>query len=101
MRAIFAFLIFFSSSACMAQQDDPIFAPPDIQIELDSMMRISEIRFQDGSKRKYEYRKGGLYIVRLYDRKGRLNSTVADEMDEEEMKLKGEIRPLGHIERLR
>jgi len=101
MRAIFAFLIFFSCSACMAQQDDPIFAPPDIQIELDSLMRISEIRFLDGSKRKYEYRKDGLYIMRLYDRKGRLNSTVPDRMDAEELEDKGHIRPFGHIERLR
>ena len=100
MKAVFAFLIFLSCSA-HAQQDDPIFAPPDIQIELDSLMRISEIRFQDGSKRKYEYRKDGIYIMRLYDRKGRLNSTVPDRMDAEEIEDKSHIRPFGHIERLR
>jgi len=99
MRIIFAFLIFLSCGA-LAQQDDPVMSVPDTQISIDSIMRISEIRFKDGSKRTYEYRKGGLYIMRLYDRKGRLNSTVADTMDEDEIKA-AEIKPIGHIERLR
>ena len=99
MKAIFAFLIFFSCLACSAQEDTVVAS--EMQIELDSLMRIKEIRFKDGSKRKYEYRKDGLYIMRLYDRKGRLNSTIPDRMDEEELEDKDRIRPIGHIERLR
>ena len=39
--------------------------------------------------------------MRLYDKRGRLNSTVVDRMDIEEIKEENEIKPLGHIYRLR
>lgn len=73
----------------------------EIVVEIDSLMRIKTITFTDKSKLVYEYRENGLFLMRLYDKRGRLNSTVVDRMDIEEMKEENEIKPLGHIYRLR
>lgn len=91
MKTLIFFLLvsFFSSS-----QDS-------LMIEIDSLMRIKTITFSDQSKRVYEYKKDGIYLIRLYDKRGRLNSTVIDRMDIEEIKEENEIKPLGHIYRLR
>ena len=73
----------------------------EIVVEIDSLMRIKTIIFTDKSKLVYEYRDNGLFLMRLYDKRGRLNSTVVDRMDIEEIKEENEIKPLGHIYRLR
>jgi len=73
----------------------------DVVIEIDSLMRIKTITYPDLSKLVYEYKNDGLYLMKLYDKRGRLNSTVIDRMDIEEIKQKYEIKPLGHIYRLR
>ncbi len=73
----------------------------EIVVEIDSLMRIKTIIFTDKSKLVYEYRENGLFLMRLYDKRGRLNSTVVDRMDIEEIKEENEIKPLGHIYRLR
>ena len=73
----------------------------EIVVEIDSLMRIKTIIFTDKSKLVYEYRENGLFLMRLYDKRGRLNSTVIDRMDIEEIKEENEIKPLGHIYRLR
>lgn len=73
----------------------------EIVVEIDSLMRIKTIIFTDKSKLVYEYRENGLFLMRLYDKRGKLNSTVVDRMDIEEMKEENEIKPLGHIYRLR
>jgi len=73
----------------------------EIVVEIDSLMRIKTITFTDKSKLVYEYRENGLFLMRLYDKRGRLNSTVVDRMDIEEIKEENEIKPLGHIYRLR
>lgn len=73
----------------------------EIVVEIDSLMRIKTITFIDKSKLVYEYRENGLFLMRLYDKRGKLNSTVVDRMDIEEMKEENEIKPLGHIYRLR
>lgn len=72
----------------------------EIVVEIDSLMRIKTITFTDKSKLVYEYKENGLFLMRLYDKRGRLNSTVIDRMDIEEMK-EDDIKPLGHIYRLR
>ena len=69
-------------------------------IEIDSLMRIKTITFSDKSKLIYEYRENGIFLMRLYDKRGRLNSTIVDRMDIEEME-EDDIKPLGHIYRLR
>ena len=63
-------------------------------------MRIKTITFPDQSKRVYEYRENGIYLMRLYNTNGTISSTVIDRMDIEEMK-EDDIKPLGHIYRLR
>ena len=73
----------------------------EIVVEIDSLMRIKTIIFTDKSKLIYEYRDNGIFLMRLYDKRGRLNSTVIDRMDIEEIKEENEIKPLGHIYRLR
>lgn len=73
----------------------------EIVVEIDSLMRIKTIIFTDKSKLVYEYRENGLFLMRLYDKRGKLNSTVVDRMDIEEIKEENEIKPLGHIYRLR
>lgn len=73
----------------------------EIVVEIDSLMRIKTITFTDKSKLVYEYRENGLFLMRLYDKRGKLNSTVVDRMDIEEIKEENEIKPLGHIYRLR
>jgi len=77
------------------------FSQEETIIEIDSLMRIKTITFSDKSKLIYEYRDNGIFLMRLYDRRGRLNSTVIDRMDIEEIKEENEIKPLGHIYRLR
>lgn len=72
----------------------------DLKIEIDSLMRIKTITFPDQSKRVYEYKKDGVYLMKLYDKRGRICSTVIDRMDIEEIK-EDDIKPLGHIYRLR
>ena len=76
-------------------------SPEETVVEIDSLMRIKTITFKDKSKLVYEYRDNGLFLMRLYDKRGRLNSTVVDRMDIEEIKEENEIKPLGHIYRLR
>ena len=90
MKTLIFFLLvsFFSSS-----QDSLV-------IEIDSLMRIKTITFSDQSKRVYEYRENGIYLMRLYNTNGTISSTVIDRMDIEEMK-EDDIKPLGHIYRLR
>jgi len=77
------------------------FSQEETIIEIDSLMRIKTITFSDKSKLIYEYRDKGIFLMRLYDKRGRLNSTVIDRMDIEEIKEENEIKPLGHIYRLR
>jgi hypothetical protein len=77
------------------------FSQEETVVEIDSLMRIKTITFSDKSKLIYEYRDNGIFLMRLYDRRGRLNSTVIDRMDIEEIKEENEIKPLGHIYRLR
>lgn len=77
------------------------FSQEETIIEIDSLMRIKTITFSDKSKLIYEYRDKGIFLIRLYDKRGRLNSTVIDRMDIEEIKEENEIKPLGHIYRLR
>lgn len=77
------------------------FSQEETIIEIDSLMRIKTIIFSDKSKLIYEYRDNGIFLMRLYDKRGRLNSTVIDRMDIEEIKEENEIKPLGHIYRLR
>jgi hypothetical protein len=77
------------------------FSQEETIVEIDSLMRIKTITFSDKSKLIYEYRDNGIFLMRLYDRRGRLNSTVIDRMDIEEIKEENEIKPLGHIYRLR
>ena len=77
------------------------FSQEETIIEIDSLMRIKTITFSDKSKLIYEYRDKGIFLMRLYDKRGRLNSTVIDRMDIEEIKEENEIKPLGYIYRLR
>jgi hypothetical protein len=77
------------------------FSQEETVVEIDSLMRIKTITFSDKSKLIYEYRDRGIFLMRLYDKRGRLNSTVIDQMDIEEIKEENEIKPLGHIYRLR
>jgi hypothetical protein len=76
------------------------FSQEETVVEIDSLMRIKTITFSDKSKLIYEYRDRGIFLMRLYDKRGRLNSTVIDQMDIEEIKEENEIKPLGHIYRL-
>lgn len=77
------------------------FSQEETVVEIDSLMRIKTITFSDKSKLIYEYKDRGIFLMRLYDKRGRLNSTVIDQMDIEEIKEENEIKPLGHIYRLR
>ncbi len=71
----------------------------DITIEIDSLMRIKKITFEDSSYRIYQYREGGIFYMKTYRKNGKLTSIVIDRMDIEEIN-EDDIKPLGHIYRL-